>query len=67
MRVVARTKQSEIANVYIAELEPDKYIEFAESVYPNIPRNKKWVITISTLDGCPVSCKFFRSLDTGYY
>ncbi|MBI5325530.1 MAG: radical SAM protein [Ignavibacteriae bacterium] len=64
MRVVAKTKQSDIANVYIAELKPETLIEFAESVYPNIPRNKKWVITISTLNGCPVSCKF---CDAGVY
>ncbi|TAL67302.1 MAG: radical SAM protein [Bacteroidetes bacterium] len=64
MRIVAKTKQSEIASVYIAELKPDTLIEFTESVYPNIPRIKKWIITVSTLDGCPVACKF---CDAGFY
>jgi len=33
-----------------------KIIEFVESVQPPLPRNKKWVIIVSTLFGCPIGC-----------
>ena len=58
MRIVATTGREDIAIVYVAELERGKYIEFAESLQPPFPREKKWVLTISTLYGCPVGCRF---------
>ena len=58
MRIVAKTGREDIAVVYVAELENGKYIEFAESLQPPFPREKKWVLTISTLYGCPVGCRF---------
>lgn len=64
MKVIAETEKSEIATVYIAELEKGKYIEFVESTQPPIPRDKKWVLIVSTLVGCPIGCKF---CDSGWY
>jgi 23S rRNA (adenine2503-C2)-methyltransferase len=64
MKVIAETEKSEIATVYIAELENGKYIEFVESTQPPIPRDKKWVLIVSTLVGCPIGCKF---CDSGWY
>ncbi len=61
MKIIAKTGNPDLAQVYIAELEPGKLIEFAESVEPPYPKEKKWVIIISTLCGCPVKCKFCDS------
>jgi len=44
--------------VYIAEMRGGKFIEFVESLQPPLTREKKWVLIISTLYGCPVSCRF---------
>ncbi len=64
MKVIARTGREDIAIVYIAELEDGKLIEFVESVQPPIPREKKWVIIVSSLYGCPVGCPM---CDAGEY
>jgi len=64
MKIIAKTGKESIATVYIAETEDGKLIEFVESVQPPIPRQKKWVLTLSTLYGCPVGCRF---CDAGNY
>lgn len=64
MKIIAKTGDENIAMVYIAEMEDGKLIEFVESVQPPIPREKKWVLTLSTLYGCPVGCRF---CDAGNY
>ena len=53
-----------MAMVYIAEKD-GRLIEFVESIQPPLPREKKWVLTISTLYGCPVGCRFCDA--GGYY
>ncbi|HPI20737.1 MAG TPA: radical SAM protein [Candidatus Kapabacteria bacterium] len=65
MIIKAKTGKSDLATVYIAEFEENKYIEFVESLEPPYPKNKKWVIIISTLFGCPVKCRFCDS--GGFY
>lgn len=65
MKIVGRTGNKDIAVVYIAEMDNGKLVEFVESVQPPIPREKKWVLTISTLYGCPVGCRFCDA--GGYY
>jgi 23S rRNA (adenine2503-C2)-methyltransferase len=56
MKVIASTGREDIAMVYIAELGEDKLVEFVEAVQPPIPRDKKWVLLVSTMYGCPVGC-----------
>jgi len=58
MKVVAKAGREDLAMVYIAEMKHGKLIEFVESIQPPIPREKKWVLIISTLYGCPVGCRF---------
>ncbi len=65
MTIKAKTGKSDLATVYIAEFEENKYIEFVESLEPPYPKSKKWVIIISTLFGCPVKCRFCDS--GGFY
>ena len=64
MKVIARTGKDDLALVYIAKTDSGKLIEFVESLQPPIPREKKWVLIVSTLFGCPVAC---RLCDAGSY
>lgn len=65
MRIMARTGTEDIAMAYVAKTEEGKLIEFVESVQPPLPREKKWVLTVSTLYGCPIGCRFCDA--GGYY
>jgi len=56
VRIVTQKGESDLATVYVAELADGKLIEFVESVQPPYPRDAKWILIISTLRGCPVSC-----------
>lgn len=58
MKIIAKTGRDDIATVYIAEMRAGKRIEFVESVQPPLPREKKWVLIISSLFGCCVNCAF---------
>ncbi len=58
MKIIAKTEESNIATVYIGELEENKRVEFVESVQPPIPKEKKWVLLISSMFGCPIKCRF---------
>jgi 23S rRNA (adenine2503-C2)-methyltransferase len=58
MKVRAKAGDDNLATVYIAENEKGNVIEFAQSLQPPFPREKKWVFLISTLYGCPVKCDF---------
>lgn len=58
MEIIAKTEQSDIATVYIAKCDNNKYIEFVESSQPPLKKEDKWVLIISTLFGCPVKCGF---------
>jgi len=56
MRVVASSGRDDLARVYIVEFENGHRVECAESVQPPLPLEKKWVLLVSTLFGCPVGC-----------
>ncbi|MBN1164528.1 MAG: radical SAM protein [Candidatus Krumholzibacteriota bacterium] len=58
MKVIARTENIDIATVYIAEGSRGRLVEFVESVQPPLSRDKKWVLILSTLYGCPGGCLF---------
>ena len=58
MKILAKAGDENIAMVYIAQLDNERFIEFVESVQPPLPREDKWVLIISTLYGCPVGCRF---------
>jgi 23S rRNA (adenine2503-C2)-methyltransferase len=57
MRITASTSREGLATVYVAEFEEGKLVEMVESLQPPLPREKKWVLIISTLFGCPVGCR----------
>lgn len=57
MRVIGRVGREDIAMVYIGVTEKGKVVEFVESIQPPLTREKKWVLIVSTLYGCPVKCR----------
>ena len=56
MNIVASTGREDIAVIYIAEIGKGRMVEFVESLQPPLPREKKWVLLVSTMFGCPVGC-----------
>lgn len=56
MRIVDGRGNDALARVFVAVLDDGSLIEFAESVQPPVPQDQKWVLIVSTLKGCPVSC-----------
>ncbi|MBM3295618.1 MAG: radical SAM protein [Candidatus Aminicenantes bacterium] len=58
MKILAQTGREDIALVSVAETGSGRLVEFVESLQPPLPRDEKWILTVSTLDGCPVRCRF---------
>jgi len=65
MRVHATAGNEDIAMVYIVETSSGHLVECVESVQPPLPREKKWVLLVSTMFGCPVGCLMCDA--GGYY
>jgi len=57
MKVIATAGKEDVALVYIAEMSDNRLVEFVESVQPPIPLDKKWVLLVSTMFGCPIGCQ----------
>lgn len=57
MEIVAKVGTDDIAVVYVGQFEDGELVEFVEAVQPPAPREKKWVLMVSTLYGCPVGCQ----------
>jgi 23S rRNA (adenine2503-C2)-methyltransferase len=57
LKIISEIGREDIAIVYIAETTRGHMVEFVESIQPPLSRKKKWVLIVSTLYGCPVSCK----------
>ncbi len=64
MKVIGQSGREDLALVYIAETTDGKALEFVEALQPPLPREKKWVLIVSTLFGCPVKCTI---CDAGYF
>jgi 23S rRNA (adenine2503-C2)-methyltransferase len=56
IKVHASAGNEAIAMVYIVETSPGNLVECVESVQPPLPREKKWVLLVSTMFGCPIGC-----------
>ncbi len=64
MRIVAEYGNEMVAKVYVASLRDERegtkgtsLVEFVESVQPPVPREKKWVLIVSSMFGCPIKCR----------
>ncbi|MHA1303197.1 MAG: radical SAM protein [Candidatus Heimdallarchaeaceae archaeon] len=56
MEIIGKYGKEDLAILYIARMENGKILEFVESTQPPVPRDKKWVLIISTMYGCPAGC-----------
>ncbi|HWA06150.1 MAG TPA: radical SAM protein, partial [Ignavibacteria bacterium] len=56
MKLITSTGKEELAVIYIAQAAGGNYVEFVESLQPPKAREEKWILTVSTLYGCPVDC-----------
>lgn len=56
MKLISSTGKEELAIIYIAQAAGGNYVEFVESLQPPKTREEKWILTVSTLYGCPVDC-----------
>lgn len=65
MKVHASAGNEDIAMVYIVETSSGHLVECVESVQPPLPREKKWVLLVSTMYGCPIGCLMCDA--GGYY
>ena len=64
MRMVSEYGRDDLAKVYVARMRDEdgeddgKYLaEFVESLQPPNPREKKWVLIVSSMFGCPIGCR----------
>lgn len=56
MEIIKTFGKEDLAIVYLAKMNNGEIIEFVESLQPPYPREKKWVLIISVLYGCPIKC-----------
>ncbi len=57
MKIIEEHGKKGLATIYIAETESGRRIECVESVEPPYPIEEKWVLIVSSLYGCPVTCE----------
>jgi len=65
MKIIASAGTEDIAVVYVMEMGDGKMVECVEALQPPLPREKKWVLLVSTLFGCPIGCNMCDA--GGYY
>ena len=58
MKILAKTGNSDLATVYMADMGSGRLIEFVEACQPPYSRAERWILMVSTLYGCPVKCLF---------
>jgi len=56
LELLSAQGQEGLATVFVARTGSGKLVEFAESFQPGLPLEKKWVIILSVMQGCPVHC-----------
>lgn len=66
MNILAEYGHDGLAKVYVAKMRKNKptdknhnkyLVEFVESIQPPLSREKKWVLIVSSMFGCPIQCK----------
>lgn len=74
MKILGEFGREDIAKVYVASMKSgsNHVVEFVESLQPPIPRDRKWVLIVSSSFGCPMRClmcdaggRYFGPLDEG--
>ena len=59
MRILGEYGREDLAKVYVAAMRDGgrHVVEFVESLQPPIPRDRKWVLILSSSFGCPIACR----------
>jgi 23S rRNA (adenine2503-C2)-methyltransferase len=65
IKMHASAGNEDVAVVYIVETSSGHLVECVESVQPPLAREKKWVLLVSTMFGCPIGCLICDA--GGYY
>lgn len=63
MEILSEVGDPNVAVVYIGKTSKGNIVEFVESI-PTYDPQKKWVLIVSSLNGCPVGCKM---CDAGFF
>jgi len=56
MKVVSRVGRPDIAEVHLLDFGDGRILEAVEALQPPLPRERKWVLLVSTMFGCPINC-----------
>ena len=58
-----------LARLHLAQLgdDPRRLVEFVDTLEPGVPKDRKWVIMISTQVGCAIGCAFCDAGALGYW
>ena len=56
MKVLSRAGRPDIAEVHLLDFGNGRILEAVESLQPPLPRERKWVLLVSTMFGCPINC-----------
>lgn len=56
LEVLSSSGNDALARVFVVRVPSGAVVECVESVQPPIPRERKWVLIVSTMAGCPVRC-----------
>lgn len=56
MRIMNAPAREDIATVHVIDLGEGRLVECVESTQPPLTRDRKWVLIVSVLSGCPVKC-----------
>ncbi|MFI5350175.1 MAG: isochorismatase family protein [Elusimicrobiota bacterium] len=59
MKVVTTRSAGPLGRVYLARLpgKTERLIEFVDTVEPGVPKERKWVLMLSTQVGCVIGCR----------
>ncbi len=63
MEILSEIGDENIAKVYVGKTSQGNIVEFVESI-PTYRIEEKWVLIVSSLNGCPVGCKM---CDAGFF
>ncbi|ASJ09229.1 radical SAM protein [Thermococcus siculi] len=63
MEILSEVGDPNVAVVYIGKTSKGNIVEFVESI-PTYDPQEKWVLIVSSLNGCPVGCKM---CDAGFF
>jgi 23S rRNA (adenine2503-C2)-methyltransferase len=56
--ILHTTGRPDLAEVFVGRFGNGRVCEFVDAVDPELPKDEKWIINLSTQFGCPVGCPY---------